>query len=230
MIDYTTLLKKLTPDRDGEPHTHLRTAVVDAENADGTVDLEMSGGVIVPNVSKLDSARVAVGTVVQVISFRGSLLVLGPVSAGAISNGSGGVTAFNSNNPTTSSTTFTALAGGDILGVAFIAPPSGSVEVVVQGWLALNSATVGRRTLMSPQIREGSSIDAGTVAVAASDDYSALAQNSVASSFDYKYVYHSRIATGLVSGDPYNAVAMHRILTGGDSCATNERHIIVKPF
>lgn len=95
MIDYTALLKKLTPDRDGEPFTHLRTAVVDAVNSDGTVDLEMSGGIIVPDVSKLDSAHVEVNTVVQVISFRGSMLVLGPVANLSAVN-SGQVIAYHS--------------------------------------------------------------------------------------------------------------------------------------
>lgn len=80
MIDYTALLKKLTPDRDGEPHTHLRTGTVDAVNANGTVDVLMSGGIIVPNIPKLTTADVSDGSVVQMISFRGSLLVLGPTS------------------------------------------------------------------------------------------------------------------------------------------------------
>jgi hypothetical protein len=80
MIDYTALLKKLTPDRDGEPHTHLRTGTVAAVNSDGTLDITMSGGVLVPGVPKLASVFADVGDAVQMISFRGSLLVLGPVA------------------------------------------------------------------------------------------------------------------------------------------------------
>jgi hypothetical protein len=82
MLDYTKILKKLTPDRDGEPHTHLRVGVVNAVNSNGTVDVLMSGTVVIPGVPRLNSARVAVGTVVQMISFRGSLLVLGPSASG----------------------------------------------------------------------------------------------------------------------------------------------------
>jgi hypothetical protein len=80
MIDYTKLRKKLAPDQDGEPPTHLRTATVDAVNSDGTVDLLMASGVIVPDVPKLASAYTPDGSVVQVISLRGSLLVLGVVA------------------------------------------------------------------------------------------------------------------------------------------------------
>ena len=229
MIDYTALLKKLTPDRDGEPHTHLRTGVVAAINSDGTLDITMSSGVLVPDVPKLDGVNPAVGAVVQMISFRGVLLVIGGV-LGGVSGTSGNVTAFGGTNPTTTSTTYTALTGGDILGVAFIAPASGAVEVTVQGWLALSSATLGRRALMAPQIRAGSVVNSGTIITAANDDYAALAQNSVASSFDYKYVNHSRIVTGLTPGTSYNATVMHRVVTSGDNSATNDRHVIVRAF
>lgn len=79
MIDYTKLSRKLIPPKDGEPVTHLRTGVVDAVNSDGTVNLMMSSGVVVPNVPRLASAYTPDGSVVQVISLRGSLLVLGAV-------------------------------------------------------------------------------------------------------------------------------------------------------
>lgn len=79
-LDYTSLLKKLTPDRDGEPHTHLRTGVVAAINSDGTLDITMSSGVLVPDVPKLAGAYAPVGAAVQMISFRGVLLVIGATS------------------------------------------------------------------------------------------------------------------------------------------------------
>lgn len=105
MIDYTKLRKKLAPDQDGEPPTHLRTATVDAVNSDGTVDLLMASGVIVPDVPKLASAYTPDGSVVQVISLRGSLLVLGVVAdrapmspqmvkTGATTAGPSGATSF----------------------------------------------------------------------------------------------------------------------------------------
>ena len=82
-MDYTALLKKLTPDQDGEPHTRLRTGVVDAVNANGTLDILMSGGIIVPGVPKLATAYAPPGATVQMISSRGSLLVIGAVGSNA---------------------------------------------------------------------------------------------------------------------------------------------------
>lgn len=103
MIDYTALVRKLTPERDGEPHTHLRTGVVDAVNSDGTLDIEMSGGIIVPDVPKLAGAYAPVNAVVQMISFRGSLLVIG-----AIADTSGGQSSGRINTAIRTSTSSTA--------------------------------------------------------------------------------------------------------------------------
>jgi hypothetical protein len=77
MIDYTRLRKKLIPEPDGEPHIVMRTGTISQVNANGTVDLLMSDGTIVPGVSRLANVAVWVGLVVQILSFRGSLLVLG---------------------------------------------------------------------------------------------------------------------------------------------------------
>lgn len=81
MLDYTRMVKKLNPTRDGEPYTSMRTGIVDAINSDGTLDIEMSSGVIVPDVPRLDTVNVAVGSVIHMISFRGSLLVIGRTSS-----------------------------------------------------------------------------------------------------------------------------------------------------
>lgn len=96
MIDYTKLLKKLTPDQDGEPHLHLRTAVVDAVNANGTVDIIMSG-IIIPGVPRLAEATVQVGATVQVLAARGSLLVIGQAMGSGRSAGAGLWTRVQSN-------------------------------------------------------------------------------------------------------------------------------------
>lgn len=85
-IDYTRLLEKLNPDPGAEDTLRLRVATVTTINANGTVDITMSSGVIVPGVPRLSSASVSVGNVVQVISQRGSLLIIGTVAGG----GSGG--------------------------------------------------------------------------------------------------------------------------------------------
>lgn len=111
-VDYTRLIQKLVPEQDGEAGLTLRTATVDNVNADGTVDLEMSSGVIVPNVPRLDGARAYLGTVVQVLSLRGSLLVIGSV-------GGDGPELFNSVEDITNSS-FTSLPAGTELAVLFL--------------------------------------------------------------------------------------------------------------
>lgn len=79
-MDYTKLLGKIVPKVDGEDTLRLRTGTVDAVNADGTLDIQMSDGLILPSVNKLVSAYAPVGAVVQIIVFRGAMLVIGAVS------------------------------------------------------------------------------------------------------------------------------------------------------
>lgn len=78
MIDYTKLRQKLNPETQigGDPGLQIRVGVIQAIASDGTVTLTLSG-VNVPGVSVLNGAIFAVGSVVQVLSFRGSMLVLG---------------------------------------------------------------------------------------------------------------------------------------------------------
>lgn len=76
MIDYTKLLDKIDPQPGGEDTLRLRTGIVDAINVDGTLDVEISK-VVVPNVPRMDNLVVAVGQSVQVLSYRGALLVMG---------------------------------------------------------------------------------------------------------------------------------------------------------
>jgi hypothetical protein len=143
MVDYTALLKKLTPDRDGEPHTYLRTGVVNAVNTNGTLDILMSSGVIVPGVPKLATAYAPNGATVQMISFRGSLLVIGSSGTSA-ANGpltkTGAVTAGPSGT-----TSFTLAVN---FGVTFPAAPSVHVNLdngSATGWngRAVNVSTTG---------------------------------------------------------------------------------------
>jgi hypothetical protein len=84
MIDYTKLQQKLNPNPGAEDVLRLRVGTVDVVNANGTLDIEMSDGVVVPDVPRLDGPPLPVGTVVQMISFRGSLLVIGSSTAGSV--------------------------------------------------------------------------------------------------------------------------------------------------
>lgn len=80
-IDYQKLLDKLLPPADGEDMTRLRTGIVDAVNADGTLDVGISG-LVIPSVPRLTNAPMVAGSVVNVLVWRGGLLVIGTSSAG----------------------------------------------------------------------------------------------------------------------------------------------------
>lgn len=86
-IDYTRIKKKLTgKEDDGQDVVRLRVGVVSAVNGDGTADVVLSG-ITVPDVPILGGAIVTVDAVVQMTSYRGSLMIIGGM-AGA--NGGGG--------------------------------------------------------------------------------------------------------------------------------------------
>lgn len=226
MIDFTKLREKLDPDPGGEDNLRIRTAVVQTMNADGTVDVLLSGA-LVPGVPRLDQGNwLATGANVQMITLRGGYLILGPTQKGARR-----VSTYLTNNQTwTGSATYTALSGADIMGVAFTAPPSGAVKVSIEGWLAVSSATLQRRSFMSAWVATGSVINAGAVISAADDERAAMAQNSVASIFDYKYVNVTYPVTGLTPGNPYNATVGVRLLNSADTGAVNKRRVTVEPF
>jgi hypothetical protein len=78
-IDLSQIKKKLTGPQDGQDVVRLRVGTVSAVNSDGTVDVTISG-IVVPSVPRLQGAVVAVGAVVQLTSYRGSLMVLGLVA------------------------------------------------------------------------------------------------------------------------------------------------------
>ena len=82
MIDYTKLLEKISPKPDGEDKLRLRTGTVTTVNADGTLDITMSDGVLLPGVNKLATAYAPAGAVVQIVVFRGAMLVIGAVGSG----------------------------------------------------------------------------------------------------------------------------------------------------
>lgn len=80
--------KKILPLEDGQDGLKLRTGVVSAVNSDGTCDVTISG-VTVAGVPRLMEASVSVGTVVQMLTYRGSLLIIGRSASGGQSAGLG---------------------------------------------------------------------------------------------------------------------------------------------
>jgi hypothetical protein len=87
VIDLYQLLEKLDPQPGGEDVLRLRVGTIDAISG-ATVSLILSG-LVIPGVPRLASAAVAVGDRVQVLTLRGSLLVIGPVANSGSSAGRG---------------------------------------------------------------------------------------------------------------------------------------------
>lgn len=80
--------KKILPPDDGQDTLKLRTGVVSAVNANGTCDVTISG-VTVAGVPRLQEASVAVGLVVQILTYRGSMIIIGRAATGGQTPGLG---------------------------------------------------------------------------------------------------------------------------------------------
>jgi hypothetical protein len=116
-IDYTKLIEKLDPEKDGQDVTTLRTGIVDEVNVDGTLDIILSG-IVVPNVPRLGSVGAVVGDAVQVQTYRGSMLVIGniaSVTAPHLPSSNSMRTAGPGANDDTASTSFVNMAGTSTL-------------------------------------------------------------------------------------------------------------------
>lgn len=81
-FDPVKILRKLTPERDGEPVLTRRKGVITAVSAAGTIDVSLSG-VTVEDVPIIGSpSEYVVGHSVHLLAGRGELLALGMAAAG----------------------------------------------------------------------------------------------------------------------------------------------------
>jgi hypothetical protein len=147
MLDYTTFLDKLVPERDGEDVLRLRTATVSAVNANGTLDVTMSDGTVVPGVPKMATAFAPVAAIVQVIAYRGSLLVIGAVGSSGANGAMTKTGEVTTGPPGPGATSFSTPV---LFGVTFPAIPSMAVNMrtapgTSAGWVfrAISVTTVG---------------------------------------------------------------------------------------
>lgn len=215
--------KKLLPAIDGQDVLRIRSAVVAAIAADGTTTITLSGASIA-GVSVLDGAAFAVGSVVQVLSYRGSLLVIG-----AASTNSAQPARLNATDNLNSAVgaTYTNAAGGStlpsIFGAAFIAPPSG--KVLVMGRALAGTSTAGAYVFLDFEIKTGATIGSGSTARGPNDLTSSVFQSSTAS--QQGTLAPSDLVTGLTPGAAYNAALVYRASAG--TGAFNRRWITVLP-
>jgi hypothetical protein len=219
----TKLRKKLIPPPDGQDVAKLRTAVVSAyDTADGTVDITLNGATI-PNVPVLSRAAFAVGTTVQVLSYRGSLLVIG-----ASGNGAQPVEATGStSNGTTTSTSYTnSLTTTGTHGVAFIAPPSGKIQIL--GRASAGSSTVGQYAQLDYEVRTGSTIGSGTLVRTTNNNTASVFLSSTSGGQGPLNI--SGLLTGLTPGAVYNACLTYASSSGSSTASFNRRQIAVYPL
>jgi hypothetical protein len=226
MIDYTRLLTKLSPDPGGEDVLRLRVGVVSAIAADGTVTVTISG-TAVAGVPVLGDAKFAVGTVVQILSYRGSLLIIG--GSAAVSSQTVIATGTSSASGTTTSTGFTStltgtgIAGG-IHGVPFVAPASGKVYVI--GRANGGNDTAAGYTILDFEIKTGGTVGSGSIVRASDENQASVYQSPTANNQSDRST--TGLVTGLTPGALYNASLTYHI-TGGSSSTWNRRHISVLP-
>lgn len=218
----TKLRKKLIPPPDGQDVAKLRAAVVAAyDTADGSVDLTLNGATI-PNVPVLSGVAVTVGATVQLLSYRGSLLVIGSSGNGAQPVEATGSTS----NGTVASATYTNnLASTGIHGVAFIAPPSGKVQII--GRSAGGNGTVGNYAQMDWEVRQGSTIGSGTLFRTTNNNTASVFLSSTASGQGPLNI--SGLLTGLTPGANYNA-CLTFATNGTGTASFNRRQIAVYPL
>lgn len=149
MTDYTKIISGLVPQLDGESAVRHRSALVDAVNANGTVDLDFNG-TIIASVSVLDGAVVGAGETVQVAVWAGDMLVLG--AARTAPSGARGILDYAE---VTSSQLGMAAGTTDLTGLAVTVTVGTGRAIEISGNVQLGKRTAAGRGQVL--IREGSS-------------------------------------------------------------------------
>lgn len=124
---------------------------------------------------------------------------------------------------TTTSTSYTTtLSPANICGVAFVAPTSGSVMLCWKAEQAAGTGSAGSYT--AGEVRQGTTVGAGTLVYTASDNDALSCLDSVASMFHHAGITH--LLTGLTPGANYNVSLAHRMTTGTGTFQRREVDVI----
>ncbi len=169
------------------------------------------GDVLSGTVIPLDSYQGADYGIQRTASFQNGIYVASP---GLIDNGASRSV---QGSQTTPSTTASAayVAPTNLCGTIFTLPTVGAALIMYSGYLSNN--TVGGETRVSPVVRTGNVIGAGTVVTPASDSRSInFAQPGIANQAGSKTGF-VRIAGGLIGGSVYNVSLEFRAVSGGTS-------------
>jgi len=113
----------------------------------------------------------------------------------------------------------------NVLGTAFIAPPSGAVII---HWAArMTNTTAGGSAFSSPEIREGGTLGSGTVKYAASDNVST--RITVGDTTEVQRYGCSHLYDTLTPGALYNVTLQHRVDPSPTGAFLAQRNVIVQP-
>lgn len=222
-IDLSKIKKKINPPMDGQDVLRLRAAQVTARSATTGRTSVLLNGAIVDDVPALNNVVFAVGTIVQVLSYRGSLLILGGSSVATAQPVE--ATGNTVNGTTTSTSYISSLTTTGVHGVVFIAPASGVVKI--SGRASGGSGTVGQYAQLDYEVRQGNSISNGTIVRATSNDTASVFLSSTSGGQGPLNV--SGLVTGLVPGGVYNAFLTFASSSGSSTASFNRRYILVEP-
>lgn len=225
MIDITRMLAKIVPEEDGEDVLRKRTGTVVEINADSTVDVSMDG-VTVENVPALASAVVEPGGTVEMLSYRGGLLILGSVGRmPELRIATSGASAPETGT-TTSGTFVTSLTTSGSFGISFVAPPSGIVQVTVKA--AAQNNTANGYALLDFQVREGATVNAGTIIRGTDDNTAGIIRSGTASL--QTTIMSTDLIFGLTPGSTYNVTLAYQVNPGTTSTGQYQRRfVLVQP-
>jgi hypothetical protein len=148
----TKLRKKLIPQPDGQDVLRLRTAVISSVNANGTANLTLNGA-SVPSVPALGSAALWAGSTVQVLSYRGSLLIIGPSGGKQVIRKSGDQN-LTLNNTTVQNVTemvFTGAANAVYMVKLLVSYTGNSAQDIKFSWSVPSGADMAR-WILAPQL------------------------------------------------------------------------------
>lgn len=142
-------------------------------------------------------------------------------SAGALEE-----SAVETDSGTVTSTTYTGARTGttNVAGCAFIAPTSGKIKISWHAGVSNSSTTAF--TLISFEVRQGSTVGSGTVIVTASDNV--CIQHSGTTAEESKSTFYPLDAGQLVAGTQYNVRLMYRVSAGTGTI--NRPRVMAEPI
>lgn len=162
-------------------------------------------------------------TIIELVA--NTTIIDGQVQLGSIGAESVTLPSTNFTNGTTTSTSFTnTLTTTGIHGIAFVAPPSGEVNVIGRATAA--NSIAGSYAVLDFEVRQGPAVGSGTV-VRASDNFEACFVQA-ATAGNQGPAVTTALVSGLTPGSVYNAALTYQIATSG-TASYNRRHIIVTP-